>query len=554
VPNDNFYALGKVTYSDWEGENRSDTQKVNCFGDPPLATSAECKLDDRITYAAPLDLLGRYNGLEPFDDADSTFATLKLVWNVSDTLELTSLTGYYDTNQEFYDVTTSRAFSDVTDQFGSLLPNEILNQAAGGSDSISQEFRLASNYGGPLNFMVGVFYDDRTIYSDAKVQFSIIGFPATEQEVEAEAFSAFGQVDWAITEKWELSAGIRYTDEEKTFSGVLLEEAVDPGEPGFPPIIPPFPLPPEVLLGQPGDPLIPQTDKITPNNTSPEVTLTWLPTDSITLYAAYKEGFKSGSFDASSTANSTLAAVPLPIDFDNEEVSGGEVGFKTLWADDQLRVNGAFYLYDYEDMQLDTFDPVTVSTRTINAGESEVKGFEVEVDYAPIALPGLRVYGSYNYNKAEYTEFVNTCNQTQFTSGTCPDDPAEGLQDLAGEPLTLAPENSATLGINYDGQFGGGMNYRLGAVVVYSDDYQTDTNNDPLGIQDSYTTLGLNAAIASADDAWTLEVIGNNVTDEDYFVFSVSQPLTGGEDVQQDFLATKARGREVIVQLTYQFQ
>ena len=82
----------------------------------------------------------------------------------------------------------------------------------------------------------------------------------------------------------------------------------------------------------------------------------------------------------------------------------------------------------------------------------------------------------------------------------------------------------------------------------------TLTNNDPLGIQDSYTTLGLNAAIASADEAWTLEVIGKNVTDEDYFISSVSQPLTGGADVQQDFLATKARGREVIVQLTYQFQ
>ena len=200
VPSDRFYALGKLTYSDWEGENRSDAQKVNCFGSPPLSTAAECKLDDKITYAAPLDLLGRYNGLKPFDESDSTFATLKLVWDISDTLELTSLTGYYDTNQEFYQVTTSRAASDLTDQFGEPLPNEILNLAAGGSDSISQEFRLASNFDGPLNFMVGVFYDDRTIYSDAKVQFAVVGFPATEQEVEAKAFSAFGQVDWAISE------------------------------------------------------------------------------------------------------------------------------------------------------------------------------------------------------------------------------------------------------------------------------------------------------------------------------------------------------------------
>ena len=206
-------------------------------------------------------------------------------------------------------------------------------------------------------------------------------------------------------------------------------------------------------------------------------------------------------------------------------------------------------------MQLDTFDPITVSTRTINAGESEVKGFEIEVEYAPIAVEGLMVYGSYNYNEAEYNDFVNTCSQTQLIDGTCPDDPDVGFQNLGGEPLTLAPENSGTLGINYEGQFLDGLIYRLGAVAVFSDDYQTNTNNDPLGVQDSYETLALNAAIATADEAWTLEVVGKNVTDEDYFVSSVSQPLTGAEGVvQQDFLVTKARGREVIVQLTYRFQ
>ena len=259
VPNDNFYALGKFTYSDWEGENRSDAQKVNCFD--PAATAAECKLDDKITYAAPLDLLGRYNGLKPFDDSDSTFATLKLVWNITDTLELTSLTGYYDTSQKFYQVSTSRAFSDLTDQFGDPVPNEILNEAGGGSDSISQEFRLASNYDGPLNFMVGLFYDDRTIYSDAKVQFAVLGFPDIRQEVDAEAFSAFGQLTWDITEKWELSAGIRYTDEEKTFSGYIAEDALlaDPATNFV--IVPPPGTPPEFFLGEAGDPVIPTEDK-----------------------------------------------------------------------------------------------------------------------------------------------------------------------------------------------------------------------------------------------------------------------------------------------------
>ncbi|MEM8659684.1 MAG: TonB-dependent receptor [Pseudomonadota bacterium] len=553
-PSDVFSALAKITYSESEGDSRNDTQKIVCFD--PSATTANCNLNDITTIAAPLDLLGRYDGLSPYDDADSTFGTLKLVWDVSDSLTLTSITGFYDINQNFYDVTTPRGFGDLAifdvDENGNpiFLPNEILNKSDSETSSVSQELRLESNYDGPLNFMLGAFVDDRTIDVDAKVQFGAIGVPDIRQRVDAEAFSVFGQIQFDITDTWELSAGVRYTDEEKTYSGYIGENALL-AAPGFV-IVPPAGTPPEFFLGFAGDVLVPSKAKITPSNVSPEATLTWRPTDSVTLFAAYKEGFKSGSFDTSSTANQALLAEPFDISFDNEEVVGGEVGFKTMWADDQLRLNGAIYYYDYEDLQLDTFDPETVSTRTLNAGKSEVKGFELEFQYAPEALTGLTIYGSYNYNDAEYREFTTDCSQSQIFAGECP---PGGFQDLAGAPLTNAPENSANLGFNFNGQFGGGFNYTVGALAFYSDEYQANSKNDPLGIQDSYTTLALNASISTPDNRWTLEFIGRNVTDEDYFISTVSQPFTGiPETIQEDFLATKARGRQVIAQLTYLFE
>ena len=504
-------------------------------------------------------MLGRYNGEDPFDDADSTFATLQLTWDFSDTLQLTSVTGYYDTSQSFYDSTTPRGATDVAifdvDENGNpvFLPNEILSKADASSDSISQELRLTSNYDGALNFMLGVFYDDRTIDSNNKVQFGAIGIPDVRQSVDAEAFSAFGQVSWNITDEWELTAGVRYTDEEKTYSGHIAEDALL-AAPGFV-IVPPPGIPEAFYLGFAGDELVPTEDKITPDDTSTEVTLTWRPTDNVTLYAAYKEGFKSGSFDTSPTANQALLDEPFDISFDSEEVTGGELGFKTMLADDQWRINGAFYYYEYDDMQLSTFDPVTVATRVINAGESEVKGVEIEFEYAPSGVEGLTLYGSYNYNEAEYNDFVTFCSATQLNNGTCPNDPAPEFQNLEGEPLTQAPENSGTLGFNYQGQFAGGLQYALGATAVFSDEVETNSKNDPLGVQDSYTTVAANASISTADDVWTLEVIGKNITDEDYFHTSVSQPFTGIPGlIQEDFLVTKGRGREVIVQLTYQFQ
>ncbi|MEM1402132.1 MAG: TonB-dependent receptor [Pseudomonadota bacterium] len=554
TPSDTFRALAKVTYTEGEAESRNDVQKLVCFNE--AATSAECNLDNNTTIAAPLDLLGRYGGLRPFEDTEGVFATLRLEWELGNSLSLTSITGYYDVSQDFYDTVLPRGVNDV-DIFGVdengvpiFLPNEILNRTDGGAESISQEFRIESSFDGPLNFMAGVFIDDRTMDTDQKVQFGVIGIPQIVQSVDAESLSVFGQVDYDITEQLELSVGLRYTDEEKTYSGTIEEDALLAG-PLFV-ITPPPGTPPEFLLGTAGDALVPTKTKISPDNVSPEATLSWRPTEDTMFYASYKQGFKSGSFDTSSTLNQALLDQPFDVSFDNEEVDGGEVGFKTVWADNQLRVNGAAYFYTYENLQLSTFDPIILSTRTLNAGEAEVNGFEIDFEYAPISLSGFRVYGSYNYNKAEYNEFINSCSQSAIFAGQCPD---SGLQSYAGTPLTLAPEHAGTLGFDFAGDIGSGLQFSLGALLNFSDEYQANSLNDPLGIQDSFTTLAVNASIGTMDGRWTLAVLGRNMTDEDFLLSTVSQPFTGfGGTFQQDFTGSKARGRAVTIQLTYRFE
>ena len=71
----------------------------------------------------------------------------------------------------------------------------------------------------------------------------------------------------------------------------------------------------------------------------PELTIRYQPTDTLTYFLAYKEGWKSGGFDNGSI-DSTLNADPIgDITYEPENVSGFEAGVKALVADGSLEVN-----------------------------------------------------------------------------------------------------------------------------------------------------------------------------------------------------------------------
>lgn len=555
-PSDDFQAKAKVTYSDREMDQYSLTQKITCY--QPAQTTSDCTLDNRVSYPVPIDLLDRYPDVDPYTESTTGIVSLDLNWQISDNFSLNSVTGYYDIEQEFFGITLERGDAEV-DVFGPgplFLPNEIINMQSINIESFSQEFRLTSEFDGPFNVMLGAFFDDRETDAQPKVQFGGVGIASTYQLVESESMSFFAQGTVDLSETVELSAGLRYTEEERVFSGEMVEDGTF--IPGSGVLVIPG-LPTDVLAGTP---LIPLNDKLNASNISPEVTLNWQATDDVTLYLAYKEGFKSGSFDVSPTSNQFLA-IPgesFEIRFENEEVRGGEFGFKTLLFDSQLRFNGAVYYYDYTNLQLSSFDPEIVSTRTINAGGARVRGFEFDLEYAP--TDNLRLTAAFNYNQGNFVEFITDCNQTQFATNTCPldvdGDTVPDSQSLAGLPLENAPERTGSLGIVYEGELSDSWTYRVGGLLVHSDEYFTDTTA-PDGLQDSYTTFDANIRIATADEKWAFELIGKNLTDEDYFNSSVAQPFTGSDPVtgapgQQDHTAIWARGTQITAQVIYQLQ
>jgi len=528
TPSDRLDARFKFTLADHSADKYAYQQKIACFR--PGQTAAVCRRDRTIYHSRPVDVLNRFEPENPYADSRMYLASLDLDYKLSNTLSLASTTGYFDYKQSLFDSVLPRA---ATDTFGGVV-NEILNESHDRTRSISQQLRLSSDFDGPLNFMVGAFADDRMVQSDIKLQFGGTANPRNVQRVDSRAYSVFGQLSYDILPDLELVGGARYTNEERKYKGRILEA------------VGPFPA---------GTPLVPANDTLKEDNISPEVTLTWRPSTAVTLYGAYKQGFKSGSFDISSTTNLALLTRRNEIRFDSETAKGFEGGFKTLWFGHQLRFNGALYHYDYAGLQLTSFDQETSATRVLNAAGATTKGFELEAQYAPVSLRGLVLNASLNYNDATYGDFLTDCNQGQLTTGTCPLDltPAAGndSQNLAGHRLRSAPRWTASWGMTLDRPLTDTLDGRAGVSFNYSSSYQTEERDDPLGIQKPYMTVNANLGMSAGNGRWSLDVLGVNLLNELYLTTSNSQPLTGGAGYRRDYIAAVARGRQVRLQLTF---
>nr|WP_087575619.1 TonB-dependent receptor [Sphingomonas sp. CDS-1] len=529
-PSDRFEARLKLTYANRDFDQFAYSQKIRCFN--PAATKAECTRDHNVSQPAPIDVLNRFSSDDPFSKSNLYLASLNLTYELSDNLSLASTTGFYRIRQSFFDSVNPRADTDFF--ILPANPNEILYQSRDEIQNLSQEIRLTSDFSGPFNFMLGGFVDSRHVQSDAKLSFGATAVPENFQRVRSHAYSFFGEISYDILPTVQLSGGARYTNERRRYDGKLLEKSGPFG---------------------PGSPLTPSDDVLKQDNLSPEASITWRPTNEVTVFGAYKRGFKSGSFDISAISNLSLLAVPREIRFGSERAEGFEAGIKTLLFDRQLRVNAAAYRYKYKGLQANAFDSDTATTRVLNAAAATTKGVEIEAQYAPNSLRGLVFNAALNYNKAQYDDFITDCNQTQVFARQCPLDlrPPVGpeSQNLAGAPLKTAPRWSATWGAALSRPLTDSTSFRAGWTFAYSSSYQTEDRNDPLGVQKPYLTINANLGVSGANDRWSLDLIGTNLTDELFMVTSNSQPFTGVTGlVRQDYFANVDRGRQVRLQLT----
>jgi len=280
-------------------------------------------------------------------------------------------------------------------------------------------------------------------------------------------------------------------------------------------------------------------------NWSPEATVSFKPTSDVNIYVAYKTAYKSGGFSNSGIYSPSASIADF--EFSPEKAKGFEAGVKTTLFDRQLRFNIAAYRYKYTNLQLDFFNSPVFAFSTINAGSAITKGAELEMEFAPRAVPGLNLRGSLNYNKARYGNVPTApcysgqtraagCNLVFVNDGSpegasrpfnAATDTVANRQNLRGLPTANAPLWTASLGGAYETAIGNGLALGFSVDTRYSDDYLASAFGNPFTRQNSYVNVDASARVKTEDGRWELAVIGKNLTKRWYATGGNDAPNTG---------------------------
>jgi iron complex outermembrane receptor protein len=569
--------LGSPTF--WADVNEHDfTFAFNVPGENEQKTNELSLKADWAFDAFDLTAIAAYNDLDEYLLSDGTSATFY---------------GYELTDQCQQDRLTLNSFTRP-DLFGpALQPFLVLPPAsAGGAEfagvygpytptscdgfqyqernqkDTSFELRVTSKDDQRLRWIAGVYY----LTIDREV---VVGYGADQGQgflrqpyvppsgpnptdllfwdnFDTDVYAAYGQMEFDLGESMELAIALRYDKEERKVSNNVpnvMSSGLNIN-----------------LAGQPINPAYSQFPGGIPDRSAnfsewqPKLTWRWSATDSMNVYASWGRGFRSGGFNSIGSEDlinfwyntgyggpgeAVGAALTIRDEYDKEVTDSYELGVKTLWLEDRLRVNAAVFRNDIDDNQFFEFfaGPFGLMRVVTTIDKAQVTGFEA--DFTWQAADIFRLYGGIGLLDSEIKENVNRPLSV-------------------GNDLPQAPEETYNLGGQFDFPMGENWNLMARLDWNYVGDMWFHTlqgERTPTiwqvffgpGIEqdfsrakrDAYSTI--NARLALSNDNWTFALWGRNLADEEYLQEVIPAAEFGGSFIHPS--ALRSYGLDV----TYQF-
>ncbi|WP_339739494.1 TonB-dependent receptor [uncultured Maricaulis sp.] len=252
----------------------------------------------------------------------------------------------------------------------------------------------------------------------------------------------------------------------------------------------------------------------------------WTPRDGMLFYATYSEGFRPGLLNRPGGAAGP-GGYTVPFALESDEVTNYELGWKLDLADNQLRFNGNVFFVDIENLQTTIFDPSIVNLFfSDNAANAEIRGFEGDVTWAPMDMPGLTVTGAFSMLDTEITEVLTPTDDV-----------------LVGSELAFAPGFQGNIRARYEWELDNGLTAHVMPQLIYSGDSVSDVIEINKIDLDAYTMASFSTGLTS--DGWSIEAFVNNLTDEraqlsNNFVYdrervTIARPRTWGMRVRVQY-------------------
>ncbi len=382
-------------------------------------------------------------------------------------------------------------------------------------ETFQLEARLASQRDGPFNYVVGGFYQTNDVDFCVLQQLGLLEFFGSAipgildnktplllcNRQQATAFAAFADVTYDISDRLSLGLGARYTDEKKDYiarEGLPVAFIFPGGQYDKP------------LAGQDFSLASAFVQEDGQSWTEPtwRATLSYQFTDDIFGYATASRGFKSGGYN-DQAGSGGFSNFPVQA-YDPEFARSYEVGIRTAFANDRVRLNATYFSVNYEDFQRSTVVSVPGTafqeTRTFNAADVDAQGLEFEL--TALLAEDLTLRANLGWLDTEYNEFLLDRNR----DGT--------LEDFSGREVVRSPDITAGVDLTYLQELGASGSLRWNLGFNYEDDNIYYYNDD---IGEAFDTVLEERTILNASLTWTaangqyyVSAFGKNLTDDRY--------------------------------------
>ncbi len=460
-------------------------------------------------------------GLGTVNSVETKGASLTAEWDMNDNVTFKSITAY-------------REGETVTPIDFDALPQADLDVPAWyNDDQFSQEFQALFDYGA-WSGVAGLYYLDGSASGAFDLILSSLGLTIFQGGLqEKQNFSAFADVTYEFNDQWSVSLGGRWTDDETT-ADVTREVWLGQGSAS----LDPSNTTSVFFATQTGYTGLNRTD----DQFTPRISVNYEPTDDMTIYASYSQGFKAGGFDP--RAREDLDPLGLSrTGFAPEVVDSYEIGIKGSYFDGVLDLNTAIFLADYKDQQIQVQEGAdadgdgvndTFISSVFNAGKSQYQG--VEIEGVLYAHDNLFFSGMLGYIDAEIEEIIS------------------GGTNVANLFVTQnTPEWSGRFGMNYIYDFANGADLNFNVSASYRDEYYlgnaavpgfapgTNTvfpDGAPPLDPEAYTLLDMSLIYTSPTGRWRAGLHGRNLTEEEYRIAGynfVTPSLLGADGAYSAF-------------------
>ncbi len=392
------------------------------------------------------------------------------------------------------------------------------------TEQFSQELLFSSDFDGPVNFVAGFFYQDRSstfrqravlslptpgkngreLLNDPEPSFVVANFfpppinngvifdDQIERDFTNTAF--FGEVNWQATERLALDLGIRWFE----LKNELLETKLQN---------PDFTI---LFLGLPDEGGV--AGKSSFSDTIFKATASYDLVEGVKAYVTFGEGFREGG------VNPLRTAVNLPQQFDSDTVTNYEAGLKTELLDGLLVVNTAYFFIEWENLQTFVPDPTGLFDLFLNLedGGADVQGFELEATYLPNAITGLQLQFGLQWTDTELTADIPGLDAM---GNLVPGDPL--TTGVVGDPLAQVADWTLSGNAQYNFPAFGGEAFVLVDWSYTGESNSSSSPRSPYGAKlGDFHLVNLRLGLSGeAWGGWSATIYANNLFDEDGWFF-----------------------------------